>query len=225
VLRSLIAIASGVLLGVLLTGCALSGELPPEVTSLTSPDGRTDLVLTWRGGGGAAGWTEEHIALVRHGRSAEDSDDLATLDPNTMLGARWLSNGAAEIGLDGGGDLYSGSLPTTAWVGDRVITLRVRDFRRCSPAAIKALPPHDGLAILLRAWDCGGGVGRLTLSAFGSGFQFHLADEAVRWPTPLLPTVKGNAIDIPAHRAYPDGAPAELVGDGYGGRYRVSWAS
>jgi hypothetical protein len=92
---------------------------------IVSPDGRTDLVLTWRGGGGAAGWTEESVALEPHGPPRGDGDELATFDPEALVGARWLSNGVAEIGLSEPID----ALPATVRVGGRTIELRTRDLR------------------------------------------------------------------------------------------------
>lgn len=119
----------GALLLTASTGCGLLGELPPQITRLTSPDRQTDLVLTWRGGGGAAGWTKEEIALVAHGRGVADDDHLATIDPETLLGARWRSNDLVEIGLRG--QPYSGPLPRSVRVGGKVIALRVRDSAPC----------------------------------------------------------------------------------------------
>jgi len=98
----------------------LFGELPPQTRRLTSPDGRTDLVLTWRGGGGAAGWTQESVALEPHGPPMGDGDELAIFDPEAFVGARWLSNSAAEIRLVPLVEaMRSRTLPTTVRVGAR----------------------------------------------------------------------------------------------------------
>ena len=113
-----------VVVGVLRTAFnELSSELPPETRRVTSPDGRTDLVLTWRGGGGAAGWTEESVALEPHGTRTSDDEELATFDPEAFVGARWLSNGVAEIRL--GEAVWSGSLPATVRVGEKLVTLKL----------------------------------------------------------------------------------------------------
>jgi hypothetical protein len=108
------------------------GELPPQTRRMTSPDGRTDLVLTWRGGGGAAGWTEESVALEPHGGPPTgDGDELAIFDPEAFVGARWLSNSVAEIRLVPLVEaMRSRTLPATVRVGGKVVTLRVRWQRR-----------------------------------------------------------------------------------------------
>jgi hypothetical protein len=126
--RAAIAILTALVTVLLVGGGALrialnelSSEQPPKTRRLTSPDGRTDLVLTWRGGGGAAGWTEESVALEPRGRSTGSGDELATFDPEALLGVRWLSNSVAEIRL--GEALESGSLPATVHVGGKPVTL------------------------------------------------------------------------------------------------------
>jgi hypothetical protein len=188
---------AGALLAILLSGCALlGGELPPRETRLTSPDGRTDLVLTWRGGGGAAGWAEEHIALVRHGEPTEDGDDIAVLEPEELLGARWLANDVVEVGLDGTPE--GEALPKTVHLDSGIVELHVRDFGGCRLAVFRNLPQRSGLSIRLTAWNCGGGVGRLALSAREDGFWAELADQTVHWPTALVPTVRGEDISQPA---------------------------
>jgi hypothetical protein len=101
----------------------LSSELPPKTRRITSPDGRTDLVLTWRGGGGAAGWTEESVGLEPYGTPTGGGEELATFDPEAFVGARWLSNRIAEIQL--GEAIESGSLPATVHVGGKVVTLKL----------------------------------------------------------------------------------------------------
>lgn len=89
VLTAVVTVAAVVLLGggVLRITRGLFGELPPRTRRVTSPDGSTDLVLTWRGGGGAAGWTEESISLEPHGAPTDDGDELATFDPDALVGA------------------------------------------------------------------------------------------------------------------------------------------
>ncbi len=111
----------------LIVGWGLLFSESRQTMRLTSPDGRTDLVLTWRGGGGAAGWTEESVALEPHGPPKGDGDELATFDPNAFVGARWLSNRVAEIRLLRLVEaMRSRTLPTTVRVGAKVVTLKVR---------------------------------------------------------------------------------------------------
>jgi hypothetical protein len=130
IVTAVITVAAVLLIGggvLRIPGGLLGGELM-QTRRLTSPDGRTDLVLTLWGGGGAAGWTEERVALEPHGPPTGDGDEqLAVFDPDAFVGARWLSNSAAEIRLlrlDGA--MRERTLPATVRVGGNVVTLRVR---------------------------------------------------------------------------------------------------
>jgi hypothetical protein len=215
--RSLLAGAVGALL---LAGCGGCGSTTTTARRLRSPDGRVELVLTVRSGGGAAGFAEERVALVPRGRRVEPADALATFDPDQLLGARWLSPNVAEIGLDGApsGD----SPPELARVGGRLVALRVRDFARCRLAGTRVLA-SAGMTLLARGSDCGDGVGRLVVSASdGDGLSARLVDAAVRWPARLDVSAHGIRIRIRARRIY-GGPRRQRVGGPHGEPFVVAW--
>jgi hypothetical protein len=220
--RTLAAAVVSLALALLASGCGPSGD-ETQTTRLTSQDGRTDLVLTVRSGSGAAGFADERIAFVTHGASAHDGREWATADPGSVLGVRWLAHNVAEIGLDG--DLPEEASSSAVRVGDRVVGVLVRDFSSCLPAAVRDLPPQDGLTVRVTGWNCGDGVGRLIVTAREGpeGLGAQLADAAVRWPARLgAIAMQGDRIVIPARRIY-GGKRTERAGDGTGRTITVSW--
>jgi hypothetical protein len=220
--RRLLAVVAALSLVLLSGNCGSSGGgTTSTATRLTSPDGRTDLVLSVRSGGGAAGFADEDVALVPHGRPAESDDRLATFDPDDVLGARWLARNVVEVGL--GSAARSGSLPSLVRVGGRLVALRTRDLAHCRPVAVSVLARRPGMTLLASVSACGDGVGRLSLSWPGdAGLSAQLADAVVAWPTPLAVRLRGGVLALRARRIY-GGPRRERVGGPDGQALTLAW--